>query len=387
MMLRRVALRRSRRDTSVGPAQDTKAEKAALKRIWLFAGMVLGVYLSAEFLLFRTSFYPSLCKPDSTTGRFEAVLRSERERRLKSRHEVLVVGDSRIAEGFSARVANSLSGETGFHFSSGALGGAGPRVWYYLLRDLDPDASRYQVIVLAMEDFSDRDRSEDLADRLLDLRYVIRRLTFSDLPEFAASFPTPEKQFQVLLGAIFKGLTYKRDLQDFLGHPVRRFVELDFDRLKYPELRDSYGGHAESLAGLEVDWQRESLRNADRLTSVQKAALEDNLFSAGAPQRGHSARYRRQWLTKIVERYQSTSTRIVFVRLPQGPYVRPGTFQAGNNTVIRGLVRQGYAQLVEENYFDQLQRPELFFDGMNLNREGRLRFSVMLARLIAERLK
>ncbi len=349
--------------------------------------MVLGLYLPAEFLLFRTSFYPSLCKPDSSTGKFEAVLRSERERRLTSRHEVLVVGDSRIAEGFSAKVANSLAGETGFHFSNAAIGGAGPRVWYYLLRDLDPDSSRYQVIVLAMEDFSDQDRQEDLADRLLDLHYVIRRLKLSDIREFAGSFPTLNTQFQVLLGATLKGLTYKRDLQDFLGHPMRRFAELDFDRLKYPELLYSYGGHAESLAGVEVDWKQETLRNADHLTSVQKAALEDNLFPPQAPQRGHSARYRRQWLTKIVERYQSTSTRIVFVRLPQGPYARPGTFQAGNNTVIGGLVRRGYAQMVEENYFDSLQRPELFFDGMHLNREGRLRFSVMLARLIAERMK
>lgn len=349
--------------------------------------MVLGLYLSAEFLLFRTSFYPSLCKPDSTTGRFEAILRSERQRRLMGRHEVLVVGDSRIAEGFSARAANRIADQTGFHFSSAGMGGAGPRVWYYLLRDLDPDASRYQVIVLALEDFSDQDRSEDLAGRVLDLHYVIRRLKLSDIREFAGSFPTLNTQFQVLLGATLKGLTYKRDLQDFLGHPARRFAELDFDRLKYPELLYSYGGHAESLAGVEVDWRQETLRNADHLTSVQKAALEDNLFPAAVPQRGHSARYRHQWLAKIVERYQSTSTRILFVRLPQGPYARPGSSPAGNNTVIGGLVRRGYAQMVEENYFDPLQRPELFFDGMHMNSEGRLRFSLMLARLIAERMK
>jgi hypothetical protein len=348
--------------------------------------MVLGLYLAAEFLLFRTSLYPSRCEPDSTTGRFEAVLRSERERRLTSRHEVLVVGDSRAAEGFSARVANSVAGGTGFHFSSAAMGGSGPRVWYYLLRDLDPDASRYQVIVLAVDDFADRDRQEDLADRLLDLHYVIRRLKFSDLWEFATSFPTPEMRFQAFLGATLKGLTYKRDFEDFLEHPRRRFAKLDLDRLQFAELQDSYEGHAESLAGLEVDWKQKTFRNADQLTSFQKAELEDNLFPE-APQRGHSARYRRQWLTRIVERYQSTSTRIVFVRLPQGPYVRPASPPLANNTVIQGLVRRGYAQMVGENHFDPLERPELFFDGVHMNHEGRLRFSVMLARLIAGRIK
>ena len=233
--------------------------------------MVFGLYLSVEFLLFRTDFYPRLCKPDSTTGKYEAILRSERERRLTAPREVLVMGDSRMDEGFSARIANNAAARTGFHFSNAAMGGAGPRVWYYLLRDLDPDARRYQILVLGLDDFSDQDRQDDLAGRLLDLHYVVRRLRFSDIPEFAASFPTPAKRFQVFLEATLKGLTYKRDLQDFLPHPRLRFRELENDQLHFVYLRDSYKGHAESLAGLQVDWAQESFRNAGGLSSIQKA--------------------------------------------------------------------------------------------------------------------
>jgi hypothetical protein len=348
---------------------------------------VLAVYLSAEFLLFRTDFYPSLCKPDSTTGRFEAILRIERERRLTASHEVLVIGDSRVAEGFSARIASTAATGSGFHFSNAAMGGAGPRVWYYLLRNLDPDGRRYHIIVLGLDDFSDQDRAEDLADRVFDLHYVIRRLTFSDIPEFAGSFPTSAKQYQVFLESTLKGLTYKSDLQDFLPHPARRLRELDHDRLKFAGLQDSYGGHAESLTGLQVDWSQESLRNADHLTSVQKAELAGSLFPSAIPQLGHAAQYRRHWLAKIAMRYQSTSTRILFVRLPQGPCIRPGIRLLDGHTVVADLVQRGYARMIPEDYFDPLQRPELFFDAMHLNREGRQRFSVMLANWIEERMK
>jgi hypothetical protein len=349
--------------------------------------MVLGLYLSVEFLVFRTNLYPPFCKPDSTTGKYEAILRSERERPLTARHEVLVIGDSRLAEGFSARIANNVAAESGFHFSNAAMGGAGPRVWYYLLRDLDPDACRYQFIVLGLDDFSDQDRAEDLAGRVFDLHYVIRRLRFSDIPEFSGSFSTPAKRFEVLLGATLKGLTYKRDLQNFLLHPARRLQELDSDRLNFANLQYSYVGHAESLAGLQADWSQESLRNADHLTSVQKAELAGSLFPSAIPQLGHAAQFRRHWLAKIAGRYQATSTRILFVRLPQGPYIRPRVLRLNNHSVVGDLVQSGSAQVVPENYFDPLQTPELFFDGMHLNREGRLRFSVMLARWIEERMK
>src|SRR5438034_11785795 len=64
--------------------------------------------------------------------------------------EVLVVGDSRIAEGFSAAAADKLGSEAGFKFLSVAEAASSIDIWYYALREVDPAAHRYTAIVFPM---------------------------------------------------------------------------------------------------------------------------------------------------------------------------------------------------------------------------------------------
>lgn len=53
-----------------------------------------------------------------------------------------------MVERFSARVADERGAEDRIKFINLSVAGATPRVWYNLLRELDPAGDRYRAIVL-----------------------------------------------------------------------------------------------------------------------------------------------------------------------------------------------------------------------------------------------
>jgi hypothetical protein len=76
--------------------------------------------LGCDSLLFRTRWYTSILEPNSSTGMFEMILRNERNaQKLNGDNMVLTLGDSRFA--YAPRLANELTGSTGYVFRSGGL--------------------------------------------------------------------------------------------------------------------------------------------------------------------------------------------------------------------------------------------------------------------------
>jgi hypothetical protein len=179
--------------------------------IAIFAFMLL------EGAIFRSGFYARYLEPSSSTGIFERTCQDEKRRKPYGPDEVLVVGDSRMGEGFSPKRANSICSEHGYYFANVAVAGAPPRCWYYLLRDLDPTRNRYSAIILPVESYDDIDTFEDLGDRLLDLHYCVMRLGYRDAYEFASSFHTPRSRLEAFRGILLKGLVFQSDLHAFLS--------------------------------------------------------------------------------------------------------------------------------------------------------------------------
>ena len=112
----------------------------------------------------------------------------------------------------------------------------------------------------------------------------------------------------------------------------------------------------------------------------QRGTVMSFLAHGQDPQTGRLAAFRRKWLGRIVERYRGSPTKIIFLRLPRGPIPRPESLMVRNSGSIRELAA-AYPNvlLADEHAFDSLEHPELFKDGMHLNREGINRFSVMMA--------
>ena len=102
----------------------------------------------------------AIVEPDSSTGRFELVLR--REQLAPARYGpnlILTIGDSRFA--YYPRESNRLKAETGFSFRHAGVAGTDVRAGYYMVRDLDPTRRRYRAVVIGVDDYDDEDGAYD----------------------------------------------------------------------------------------------------------------------------------------------------------------------------------------------------------------------------------
>lgn len=363
--------------TGAPAARPTRVRRAAWGILLSLAGV-----LALDSLVFRCSWYAGILEPDSSTGLFELVLaREQRAQAHNGSNVVLTVGDSRFA--YSPKLSNEETARTGLVFRHAGVAGTEPRSWYYMLRDLDPSAGRYRAIVIGVPDFDDEDESYDPADDLRGLHYVIARLRWRDIPEFTRSFRSSSARWQAFRGALLKGTVLQRDFREFLAHPVKRLKYIALCREGYEGWTYNFEETTRSMAGLSVDWSTFAAVYPAGADPDQRETVQAALLRRPEPQTGRLAAYRRLWLGRIVDRYASSATRIVFVRLPRGAVPRPGNLVHKLSGSIREFAGRRNVLLAPERAFDALERPELFRDAIHLNRQGIARFSPMLAGEVA----
>lgn len=300
--------------------------------------------------LFRTAYYRQVLEPESYAGQVERLIGTA------ANQSIAVLGDSRIAEGFSARIADRR--QPASRFLNAAVPGSTPRCWYYLLRDLDPQLVRFKAIVLPVDAYDDEDGPWEWADRTLDLNILAARLRLEDTLTFTASFHSAEARWNALLICLLKGLVLREDLQAFLAHPGLRLNKAALYRTSGAEWAYNYEGNAKDLAG---------------------TVLHDPSLRQPSPQTGLYAAYRREWFGRIINRYKGSGTSIIFLRLPRGP-ASPSVSHARGGSSIRGF---SGVTVLPENLFDRLEGPEYFFDVLHLNARGRHLFSTELADVLA----
>ena len=337
----------------------------------------LGLF-ALDGLVFRTPFYPSVLEMDSSTGGFELILWREQQAQTQNGDNLVVtLGDSRFA--YSPRLANELSAQTGYVFRHAGVAGTDVRVWYYMLRDLDPTARRYRAIVFGVRDYDDEDEYFTPDDDIRALHYVIARLRWSDVPGFALSFHSPKLKWEALRGAALKGIVYQSDLLAFLAKPTERIRLARIEHRKYEQWTYGYEETPRSLEGLRIDWSTWKATFPPGLDQDQQDTVNRDLMREPAPQTGRLAAFRRAWYGRIIDRYRGSRTKIIFVRLPRAPIPRPGGLVRKKSSTIRDFASLPNVLLCDEHAFDSLEHPELYRDAMHLNRAGIARFSPLLA--------
>ena len=350
-----------------------------MKRVSLILIASLLGFAGLDLLAFHTGLYPYWVATDSSTGYVETVLFHERTREMQGPNQILGIGDSRMA--LVAKTANALTAETGYQFGTIAVAGTTPRCWYYMLRAADPDANQYKAIVIGIESYNDDEILEDYAERESDLNYVIHQLRLSDLSEFSQSYRSPQRQWRAASGIAFKGLVYKRDLQDFLQHPIDRVKSV---RLSW---RDShiwfydFRTDDKSLTGLSVDWPNRKLTVPAGTSADMEAALRTRLVDPLPPQTGRHSAYLKYWLGRIRDHYRGSQTQIVFVRLPRAAWIRPD-LPVNPQSSVHELDKEPGISLLPEDLFDELETPERFHDQVHMNQGGLDRFTEVLARKV-----
>jgi hypothetical protein len=338
---------------------------------------VLGL-LALDGLLFRTPLYPSILQMDSSTGAFELTLRREQQAQARNGDNLVVtLGDSRFA--YSPRLANQVTAQTGYVFRHAGVAGTDVRSWYYMLRDLDPTSRRYRAIVFGVTDYDDEDEFFTPDDDIRALHYAIARLRWSDVLGFALSFHSMNVRWEALRGASLKGIVYQSDVLAFLSKPTERLRRVRIEHRDFDKWTYDYLETPRSMAGLRIDWSAWKVTFPPGLDQDQQDTVNHTLMSPPAPQTGRLAAFRRAWYGRILERYRGSSTKIIFVRLPRAPIPRPDGLVRKKSATIRDFASRPNVLLCDEHAFDSLEQPELFRDGMHLNRAGIALFSPMLA--------
>jgi hypothetical protein len=356
-----------------GPKQGRPPK---LRDAVLWTAFSVLAYFLIDAALFRSGWYLRFLEPNSTAGQVELRFHSLMSRTAGNRPEVLVVGDSRIAEGFSAPKADAAVGNR-LRFENAGISGTTPRSWYYLIRDLDPKGRRYAAVVLPLDDYSDQDAMEDLSGRTEDLNYVIGRLRLTDCVPFARSINDPSLRLQIFTGCVFKGIPLRQDLKDLALHYRSRLTLAKAWRRDGAKWLDGYAGNPENLSGISADWVNRQVNFPPGLSDFQKISTQASVMPPVVPQTDALTHYRKQWFGRILDLYKDSPTRVLFVEIPRAPISRPDkVFPAKFIDSVRS--RAGVFVL-PPNTFRDLEKPELFADGLHLNRDGQPLFSKRLA--------
>ena len=291
-------------------------------QILLRVSLTLAMFWGLDLAVFHTRLYRSIIEPDSTTGDIESRLDNEVLRATGDRNQVLAVGNSRMA--LNPRVANALIHETGYTFASISVGGTMPRCWYYQLRAADPTAHRYAAVIIPSDDYEEPDEFDNPVTRPVDLNYMLAEVRISDLPEFAGSFGTWNTRYAMARSILLKGFAYRRDFEELLLHPVKRFEDVRQSDENSASWDYTFDGEDDNLAGLIVDWDKRVVHFPDRVPAPVRERVRSDLLRRRPPQTGVTTRYCRYWYGRILDYYRGSGTKVIFLQIPRWPLPIPG---------------------------------------------------------------
>jgi hypothetical protein len=341
----------------------------------------LATFICLDGVVFHTSVYTSILASDSYAGRMAAITRAERDRVSSGLKEVLVLGDSRMAEGFSPAVADKLSSLDGFKFVNLTEPASAVNIWDYMLREVDPMRRRYWAIVVPYGIGFEPSSADPLR-----ISMAAPLLRYGDCFNFASAFQRWSGRFRAFTACILRGSAFQSDVVDFLEHPIARIRRIQREP-KRLQARDIYKGHDYDIVGTTYDPKTGQVTFPPRLSEAQRDAIRDSLVKPSQSETQDFLRMQRDGIQRILNRYSASSTKIVLTPVPRGPFAGlPGasmTFHAAFPTITT----QRPVFSLPEQTFDFLEKPEYYFDGYHLNSKGRQRFTETLVTELVGRLR
>jgi hypothetical protein len=358
----------------------------SLRPLLTLLAATAAVLLLFDLTLFRSGLYYRWLEPESTAGSVVGATLSIPYFFDPGRKNVLVLGNSQIGEGFSALIADSAAARKDLHFINGAVAGTTPRVWYYLLRAVDPHADRFAAVAL-MVDYDNLHNLQDMGNYDLDAAYCASLLRIDDVLDFPASFSEAAQRERARRAILFPLQSLHDDAQALLAHPLLRYKKV---RLYWPGWLASiaqYPGHEESLPELSVDPQSGLPSDWGARETALKPKLENyfrGMRIAASPElREANDAYEREWLGRITDRYAAHGIPVIAFVVPRGPWGQQLMPVPSARGAVDELTRDGRLHPLPGAAFVALERPQYFFDTLHMNRQGRERFSREFAQLVA----
>ncbi len=371
--------------SSTGPLRTTfPTEPTTSKRqLHVARNLLLGIaaFISLDGVIFHSGLYVSILAPDSYAGRVAEITRAERERAPSGLKEVLVLGDSRIAEGFSATFANELGSPSGLKFVSLAEPAASANTWYYMVREVDPTNRRYLAIVIPYGLGYEPNSADPLR-----ISMTAPLLRFGDCFNFASGFQRWSGRFRASNACILRGSAYQDDVVDLLEHPIARIRSIQREPTRMHS-REVYKGRDYDLVGTSYDAMTGHVTFAEKLTEAQRLAFRKSLIQPAQSDVEYSLKLQRDWIPRIINRYSKSSTAIVLTPVPRGPFVELPGFSRGYDSILPNSLLQRTKFSLSAHTFDFLEKPEYYFDAFHLNAKGRKKFTETLVSELMGRLR
>ena len=371
--------------SSTGPLRTTfPTEPTTSPRpVHVGRNLILGIaaFICADGLIFHSGLYVSVLAPDSYAGRVAEITRVERERAPSGLKEVLILGDSRIAEGFSATLANELGSARGLKFVSLAEPAASANTWYYMVREVDPNTRRYSAIVIPYGVGYEPNSADALR-----ISMTAPLLRYGDCFNFASGFQRWSGRFRAFTACILRGSAYQDDVVDLVEHPIARVGSIQREPTRMHS-REVYKGRDYDLVGTSYNATTGQVRFAQQLTEAQRLVFRKSLIQPSQSDVEYSLKLQRDWIPRILNRYSKSATAVVLTPVPRGPFVELPGFSRGHESVLPSSVLQRTAFSLPAHTFDLLEKPEYYFDAFHLNAKGRQRFTETLVSELIGRLR
>jgi hypothetical protein len=341
----------------------------------------LAAFICMDGVVFHTRLYTSILAPESYAGRMTAITQTEKDRVSSGLKEVLVLGDSRMAEGFSAAVADKLSSMNGFKFVNLAEPASAVNIWDYMLREVDPTRRRYWAIVVPYGIGFEPNSADHLR-----ISMAAPLLRYGDCFNFASAFQRWSGRFRAFTACILRGSAFQSDVVDFLEHPMARIRSLQGES-KRLQSRNLYKGRDYDIVGTSYDPKTGQVTFPSRLTEAQRDAVRDSLAKPSQAETQDFLRMQRGGIQQILNRYSLSPTKIVLTPVPRGPFAGLPGASMTLHAVFPAVTTEKSVFSLPEQTFDFLETPEYYFDGYHLNAKGRQRFTETLVSELIGRLR
>lgn len=359
------------------PTEPTTSPRPLHVRRNLLLGIV--AFICVDGAIFHSGLYVSILAPSSYAGRIARITRAERERASSGLKEVLVLGDSRIAEGFSAKLANELGSAAGLKFVSLAEPAASANTWYYMVREVDPTARRYAAIIVPYGIGYDPNSADQLR-----ISMTAPLLRYADSFHFASGFQRWSGRVRAFVASILRGSAYQDDVVDFLAHPIARITNVRQANQRHSG--SEYKGREYDLVGTSYDATTGQVTYAPKLTEAQRSAFRKSLIRPSESDTEYSLKLQRDWIPRIMHRYADSPTAIVLTPVPRGPFLQLAGFSTLHESVLPTSVIEKTNFSLPGHTFDFLEKPEYYFDAFHLNAKGRQKFTENLVSELIARL-
>jgi hypothetical protein len=358
----------------------------ALRLAWKPVTIGFLLLVAADALLFRTGVYFRYLEPESTAGTTTNNLSLFDHDYRNDAKNVLVIGDSRVGEGFSPSAANKVGRIHGVNFVRIGMPSSTPRVWNYFLKRVDRESQPLAAVVLMTTSLRDGDYIENMNDRVLDISYTMPLLRLADIPEFVWSFHGHDARMRALLAVALPGLAMQTDLHAFLASPVTRVEKARLWKRYYPEWMNGYLGRTERIPDVAPSALSAPSFDPSLVPPDVAKPLSEYLRNMRAPRPPHLTEemkeYRSLWYGRIAERYRSRNVPVFVYQMPRGPFHKELVGDQPAEGALLELEGAHKLVLVDSVPFVDLEQPQYFFDFLHLNAVGRLAFSQRLAEIV-----